>query len=44
MLPGHDLDFGTAENELLPAMLDGHLIVKTIGIAAGDFHLLSFCS
>jgi hypothetical protein len=25
-------------------MLDGHLIVKTIGIAAGDFHLLSFCS
>ena len=35
VLAGHELDFGAAENELLSAVLDGHTVVKAIGIVAG---------
>jgi hypothetical protein len=41
VLTGNDLDFGTAENELLSAVLDGHAVVKAIGIVAGCLCALS---
>src|ERR1035438_1294026 len=37
VLTGNDLDFGTTENELLSAVLDGHAVIKAIGIVAGCF-------
>src|ERR1039458_3996050 len=35
LLAGNELDFGAAQNELLSAVLDGHAVVKAIGIVAG---------